>query len=432
MQWWWQHAGGFDARAVGRCAVSSICKASRTFERTASRAFERKARVMGALRLLLALAVVLDHAGPLGGLRMTGGLVAVETFFVISGFYMALVLNRKYVGPGDTAKFYVNRFLRIFPAYWLVQLATLGATFVGMVALASPSTLTRFVEHWPTLEGTTRVFLVATNVLLFGQDWADFFAIGAHGELAFAEHLAQAPLPAYEFMFTPQAWSLGTELTFYVVAPFIVRRRWPVIAGVAAGSVLLRALLYQRLGLFDDPWNLRFFPVELGMFLAGVLAYKYYEAHAAAFREARFGRWPRLATATVIAAVVGFQFVPSVGEWLHFDVRTWLFYGLVAVSIPFVFECTRRSAIDRWIGELSYPVYLSHLLVMRLLKPLGLTGALPAILGTLIVSVLLVRYVIERIERARERVVEAAPAPASGGPAGLLPGIVAAVQRTSL
>jgi len=41
---------------------------------------------MGILRLLLALSVITAHAGPIFGLTSVGGVMAVETFFMISGF----------------------------------------------------------------------------------------------------------------------------------------------------------------------------------------------------------------------------------------------------------------------------------------------------------------------------------------------------------
>ena len=52
---------------------------------------------MGTIRLLLALAVlIIMHSDPPHGLHMIGGAAAVQGFYVISGFYMALVLNEKY------------------------------------------------------------------------------------------------------------------------------------------------------------------------------------------------------------------------------------------------------------------------------------------------------------------------------------------------
>ncbi len=51
---------------------------------------------MGVMRFLLALSVLILHTAPDSAFPMVGGRVAVETFFMISGFYMALILNEKY------------------------------------------------------------------------------------------------------------------------------------------------------------------------------------------------------------------------------------------------------------------------------------------------------------------------------------------------
>jgi len=77
---------------------------------------------MGLLRLILAIAVVIAHTNSIFGLKFTGGLVAVETFFIISGFYMSMILDRKYTGKGSYILFLSNRFLRLYPMFWVVLL----------------------------------------------------------------------------------------------------------------------------------------------------------------------------------------------------------------------------------------------------------------------------------------------------------------------
>ena len=53
---------------------------------------------MGLIRALLAISVILAHSESFLGLSLVGGKVAVQAFFIISGFYMALILNEKYIG----------------------------------------------------------------------------------------------------------------------------------------------------------------------------------------------------------------------------------------------------------------------------------------------------------------------------------------------
>ena len=74
---------------------------------------------MGLLRLLLAAIVLFEHTGGIGGYAMTGGALAVQCFFIISGFYMGLVLNERYDRPALNRAFYTNRLIRIFAMYYL-------------------------------------------------------------------------------------------------------------------------------------------------------------------------------------------------------------------------------------------------------------------------------------------------------------------------
>ena len=70
---------------------------------------------MGTLRLLLAIGVIAEHAGIAIGV---GSFTAVEAFFMLSGFYMSLILSN---GTYRTLPFYLSRALRIFPVFWLAM-----------------------------------------------------------------------------------------------------------------------------------------------------------------------------------------------------------------------------------------------------------------------------------------------------------------------
>lgn len=51
---------------------------------------------MGLIRILLAISVIASHSDALFGFNFVGGGLAVQAFFMISGFYMALILSGKY------------------------------------------------------------------------------------------------------------------------------------------------------------------------------------------------------------------------------------------------------------------------------------------------------------------------------------------------
>src|SRR5574337_827021 len=303
---------------------------------------------MGILRFLLAISVVIAHSSPLFGLTLVGGQIAVQCFYIISGFYMALILNEKYTGPNSYKVFITNRVLRLFPTYLLVLLLTLSfsAFFVN-------STVKNWLYYSDKISVSGLFYLAFSNILILGQEASLFTFLNDSGTLQltadFQKTISQFP-KLHTFLFVPQAWTVSLELYFYLLAPFLVRRRPVLIIGLIAGSLLLRLSLIAA-GLYGDPWNYRFFPNELALFLSGVLAYKLY----------RYEPFQKTAQKPlfllVLVSIVFYQFL---------GVPSWLLYCTLALSIPSIFTITKGSHMDSFIGELSYPIYISHLFVIGL------------------------------------------------------------------
>src|SRR4051812_46606684 len=168
---------------------------------------------MGVIRIVLALSVVIWHVpGP--HVRLLNAAVAVLLFFVVSGFYMALVINEKYApsGAGWIKRFYLARFLRLYPAYL--------AMCVVMVAwywwTESPNA---FTSRLPVPFGE-QLLLAAINLGLIGQD---LYELMNHVAGASVRSLFGASFFNPAFMLVGQAWSLSSEIFFYALAPFVVR-----------------------------------------------------------------------------------------------------------------------------------------------------------------------------------------------------------------
>lgn len=337
---------------------------------------------MGILRLLLALSVVIAHSAPVYGYRMTGGVRAVQGFYLISGFYMALILNEKYVGRGAIRAFYRNRFLRLFPGYWIILIATVLVSLASWTARGPALLLFRWRDWLPELTSTTVLLGVAANAAVFLQDVFMFLAIDPDGELRWTSRFSQEPRPAWRLLAVPQAWSLSVELWFYLVAPWMVRSLAVTISACVL-SLGLRIYLHA-LGLYHDPWSHRFFPAELLLFGVGALGYFFYRAR---LKGAKTSPALLAAAAVAIVSVLFHQHIFSPSDR---GAAPWIFYGLMASSIPFLFRATSESKLDAFLGQLSYPVYLSHFLVVDVLRRLPSSSkdvfALKAVLWTLIAS----------------------------------------------
>ncbi|MEZ6023978.1 MAG: hypothetical protein R3C16_11320 [Hyphomonadaceae bacterium] len=139
---------------------------------------------MGMVRFALAMAVVLSHL-PLATFQFLSGGLAVQCFFIISGFYMALVLDGKYK---DVGLFYSNRLLRLFPTYFVMM----AVTAVGLYVFNASGTTTPELMDRITRDPLTLAVLAVENLIMVGQEWLFWFTIdesepaGARSERALA------------------------------------------------------------------------------------------------------------------------------------------------------------------------------------------------------------------------------------------------------
>lgn len=295
------------------------------------------------LRGLAALYVVLYHQ--LGGTAafplVRGGYVGVDVFFIVSGF----IIYEATRSPSPAGAFYIKRLFRLLPPLWV---ATIGA---ALIAVAAPS--------WPD---------VAKSVLLIPltNSGPPFFGGGILGI----------------------AWTLSYELAFYSLFFLVL-----LIPGGHAWrglsvSVLIVALCagLQVAGhgsvLLDAHWPPPL-PIDGGQILsllANPLMIEFVVGIAlcAAYPMiARIAEHRRIHNALIIALVpVLFIGIDAPQLYNHGLPGK----GAVAVLIAFYFlllEAGRRRGRFRFLdkggflyglGEISYSLYLVHLVAAPLLR----------------------------------------------------------------
>jgi peptidoglycan/LPS O-acetylase OafA/YrhL len=362
---------------------------------------------------MLALAVLLGHAHGIGGYVMVGGSLAVQCFFITSGFYMGLVLNERYDVPALNRTFWINRAIRIYAVYFLF-LALYFGLFALLQARGMASPLDPYLEG--SLPWSEKAGLALLNLTVIGQDLPLWLTI-EQGHLIWTDRFVGSGDGAvFRYMLIPAAWSLSLELCFYAIAPFIARRPAWQIALLMVLSLLARVIA-GVLGYSADPFSYRFFPFELALFLAGVLAYKAWAVR----RDWWAHPSRRLLALAVLVAIVAWPWLRDLSSVQGFFAPPRLFLlGLVAVGLPAIHAWSQHSRTDREIGELSYPFYLGHLLILGVvagvpaLEGNDAAATLVAIAATLLVSWLVVRVIEPPIEAFRRALAERAGATDKG------------------
>lgn len=313
---------------------------------------------MGAIRLFLALAVLQSHiyghflrpaqiyVNNTIVFGVNGG-YAVAFFFVISGFLISFVLEGKYDRPGGAVEFYRARSLRIYPLWWSLYL---------LVPCVSGG-LWAFVA-------SRHAYDLLTGFFIYGSDWL----------LSFRAYPNQYSDPMPHGL--ELGWTLATEITFYLFAPFILRSRlWP--AAIFIASVLLRMWLNIRFppeaafGIWNN-WCYYFFPALVFFFMLGHLTRQLYKV----IRVPVWAGWTGLGLAVFICWLQD-------ASYAYDNVDFYTAILIFTIVLPAIFDASKDNRVCNFLGDLTYPLYLSQGTLLVLLDTGGpLNGIMEHLLAS--------------------------------------------------
>jgi peptidoglycan/LPS O-acetylase OafA/YrhL len=346
---------------------------------------------MGTLRFLLAASVLIVHSSPIFGITFLPGYLAVQLFYVISGFYMTLTYCEKYINKERPLfLFYSNRFFKIYPLYLFIIILTIFLGIAYGVWLGSYGKLEYFKDYYTLNNNSIGALIIIglANISLVGQDIITFFTINDYGSLQFLG--LQKEMTLQPLLLIPIAWTISVEIFFYLLTPFVVNRKIQGIFFVLAGVLLLRLILYWFFNIHDRFSIYRFAPTEFFWFLLGVLSYKLYQNERLPTKSYGLICW-------IVLILILFSYGLHKMDWL-------LFTALV-VCMPSIFYKVSTHTWDRYLGDLSYPIYISHYLIFLIVsankfpKPFG--SGLPLFVMTLTFSILCYHFLLKKIELFR-------------------------------
>lgn len=318
-------------------------------------------RFFGAYRLFLAWLVLTSHANaylPAWVGQLALGNVGVFSFFVLSGFVIFEACDRFY--PDAPIRFYMNRFLRIYPTYWF-------ACF-----LAVPIYLA--LDH-PDLSGAL---------------------------LPVAANLGIVYAPPGTFVWISIVWAVAIELRFYLVAGFVMwlAHRKPAYAVPVLGAAGCAALLgyivthvsgFQILGTFRHaPYFVLgaagYFVVEYSSRGAGLLA----------------------VFAAPMSAHAFWQYNSAVPEQSGLKLILFILATIGLFILARISSSSRAAQNDKILGDFSYPLYLAHWPILYFVENAtdvrGLLGYALTTLLSIVFAALLVVGIDRPLMGLRDRV----------------------------
>jgi peptidoglycan/LPS O-acetylase OafA/YrhL len=346
---------------------------------------------MGLLRFILALSVLIVHSSPIFGIQIVPGYVAVQSFYIISGFYMAFIYTRKYTQTNTPVyNFYTNRFLRLYPMYFITILMVVVLSLLFGVTLGSWGKLqyyTNIYHQQPASLGSLVVVLLS-NVTLIGQDIISLFEIGAGGQLHFMGLGTEMQLQ--ELLFIPIAWTIAIEMLFYLATPFVVTKKIPTILVLIGLTLALRAILYIVFDVRSGFSIYRFAPTEFFWFLLGVLSFKLYERQLLLHRR---------------YAVFLFIIWTAALFLYRFYEKDWAIFLLTFLCTPTVFFRTMESKTDKYLGDMAYLLYIGHTFLLMIVLanrfPKDYGTGLPLLVLTVLFSVACHHLILKPIDKIR-------------------------------
>jgi peptidoglycan/LPS O-acetylase OafA/YrhL len=295
-------------------------------------------RPLTSIRGLFAWAVVLYHVRlaclgwmPIGVIRVLAkGYLAVDFFFLLSGFVIWLNYGARLRGRGAAADFLVRRIARVWPLH-VVMLAFGGSLAALLIATG------REAGHFPIAQLPLQLAMMQNWGFLGALSWND------------------------------PAWSISCEWAAYLLTPLAMllvpvrRLPTPALVGCAALPLLALFVAAQALGTSSLGFDITHFGLArcLAEFACGTML-------ATLWR-----RWCGIAGAEIacwIASICCFAaWAAGVPETLAVPFA----FATLLLALALGAERARHPLAGRaihWLGEISYATYLSHFLLFFAFK----------------------------------------------------------------
>lgn len=292
-----------------------------------------KYHTLDGIRGVAALLIVLRHTGSyFGGFSFTESYLAVDLFFVLSGFVIAEAYNKRVAGGMTPLEFMRIRLIRLYPLYLLG--AVLG------------------VVH-------------AAVVMLFGSNSGNWQGFDLVTVALFAILMLPSPATPMLYPINAPSWSLLFELfsnwLYAIFFPLLTTGRLLVVVAISA---LALGVCVYKIGNLDAGFYWDNFavgiPRVLYSFGAGLLVHKFRNS----FFEVRIPSWMLMA---LVFALLCLEPSAQVRPWFDFVAVTILFPAIVYLASASEPKSALASKCYAILGLTSYAIYVLHVPLSRLI-----------------------------------------------------------------
>ncbi len=315
---------------------------------------ESRVLALDGLRGLMTILVVVSHyfgeiAHGFKGLMF--GWIAVDMFYVLSGYLIGRLILEKSHHVNFFKVFYLRRLCRTLPVYFFC----VAAILITLSVVGRPEWTREGVEFpaWAYMTFTQNIWMAATDSV--GQHWL-------------------AP-----------TWTLALEEQFYLVAPALMLmtpRRWLVhaLCGCIALGILSRAFVYQT-DYFYGAAGATLLPTNADVLTFGILAAVLMKSTKIDW--SKYDMTLRVLPVALLVLTILIKLVTGENSTAFQILGDFFVSGACAIFIMSLVrgvpEAIRfRSPVLCFFGTTSYSVYLTHLPILGVMHGL-LLGAKPDI-----------------------------------------------------
>lgn len=285
---------------------------------------------LDAMRGVAAIAVLVLHIGDVMRLPVLHhGYLAVDFFFVLSGFVLTKAYETRLRGSLTAIRFAELRIVRLYPVFFVGILLGIPVIF-GQILAGSPQAMT---------PGVAFIAFLA-NVLML-----------------------PAPYVTSLFPFNKPAWSLVFEMAINVIfGAFLFRLSNRVLATLCLlfGAFFLLSIAKDGSATAGFDWA-TFVPAifrTVFSFIVGILIARVH------YRMGRTVSYLSLMLPLLLVFVLQFC-VPAGSDWIYDAVAIFVILPLLTAAGAALELPKRLERLGSFLGDISYPLYAVHYPILQ-------------------------------------------------------------------